>query len=185
MKRKRKRTGDLPTLRTYSGVTIADLTKVSPEDIRTEDIAHGLANVCRFSGQTPHFYSVAAHSILVSEWIEQHGGTPLEALCGLFHDASEAYIADLPSPAKRLCPDYKRLEERFMQAISIALALPYPPPAIVKDADRAVLMAEKLARDTGVKMPWSDKNCKAAFLTRLAELSAAPEVHGYLGTIGG
>ena len=64
-----------------------------PEQICIEDIAHGLSMLCRFSGQCPYFYSVAEHSIYVVHCLPDN--LQLE---GLLHDASEAYLADLPRP---------------------------------------------------------------------------------------
>jgi hypothetical protein len=70
------------------------------DEISIEDIAHALSNVCRFTGHTKRFYSVAEHSCLVSALCDNR-------LEGLLHDASEAYMSDLSSPLKMLVPDYK------------------------------------------------------------------------------
>lgn len=128
--------------RTYTGIIIDNPARPTPLDIRIQDIAHALSRICRFSGNVPGFFSVAAHSLIVSEWIEDNGGTPLEALCGLLHDGSEAYCADVPSPIKYHCPDYVKIERRYQRAISKRFDLPFPWPKIVDIADQAVLVNE-------------------------------------------
>lgn len=84
-----------------------------------QDIAHGLANTCRFNGQCSEFYSVAQHSVLVSRWLEEQCFAPHVRLQGLLHDASEAYIADVSRPVKH-APQfaaYRAVEARLQEAI--------------------------------------------------------------------
>ncbi len=112
---------------------------LEPSDIYIEDIAHGLANTCRFSGQVPEFYSVAQHSIHVAEQVRatEYG------LCGLLHDASEAYLCDVPRPVKKyLGGNYASLENLFMHIIAKRFEFQWPMPEEVKSADNAVLEAE-------------------------------------------
>jgi hypothetical protein len=100
-----------------------------PASFHADDIAHGLAHVCRFSGQVRRFYSVAQHSILVASLVpsrlRRHA---------LLHDGSEAYLQDVPSPVKALLPTYALLEARFQAAIEAAFGL-----APISEADRAAI----------------------------------------------
>lgn len=116
-------------------------TPLSPvvEDIDIEDIAWSLAHQCRFNGHTNWFYSVAQHSVLVSRKVH-----PRNALWGLLHDATEAYLSDIPAPLKRL-PEfafYREAERRLMDAICQRFGLELEEPVEVKEVDRAVLVTE-------------------------------------------
>lgn len=116
-----------------------------PEDVSIEDIAHALSLMCRFNGHCQHFYSVAEHSILVSENVPSE-----DALWALLHDASEAYIADIVRPAKRFIDGYKQMEANIMAAVCGAFDLPYVEPPSVKRADNAIL-ADEAAQIMGAK----------------------------------
>lgn len=128
-----------PYIQTHTGTRFHP---VDPrhEDIHIEDIAHALGNICRFTGHTRSFYSVAQHSVLVSHSV------PLEyALEALLHDASEAYLADIAKPVKSLYAlrDYEKLENLVMLAISQKFGFEYPFHPIIKEADGRMLFTEK------------------------------------------
>ncbi|GJD73000.1 HD family hydrolase [Methylobacterium goesingense] len=120
-----------------------DLLDPSPRDVEIADIAHGLARVARWNGQTagPHVFSVAQHALLV----EAIGGdltsgpTPALRVELLLHDAPEYVIGDIISPLKAAIGDsYKDVERRLLTAIRARFALPEPGPAqiaLVKRAD--------------------------------------------------
>ncbi len=113
-----------------------DLLDPSPLDIEIEDIAHGLARVARWNGQTngEHGFSVAQHSILVERLVGElrpKGARELR-LAALLHDAAEYVIGDLISPFKAAVGlDYKALELRLTRAIHVRFGL--PPESAVED----------------------------------------------------
>jgi hypothetical protein len=113
-----------------------------PELILIPDIAHALAHQCRFGGHTRKFHSVAQHSVRVAELL--HTESPDTQLAGLLHDATEAYLVDLPKPIKLKMPNYVEAEDKLMRAISarfdVSEALFSCPE--VKDADKASLVIE-------------------------------------------
>lgn len=111
-------------------------------DICIEDIAHGLSRVCRFAGQCAGFMSVAEHSVAVARIVMTTD--PQHALEALLHDASEAYLGDLPRPIKHLpeMQPYRDAEARAEAAIAQKFGLVYPLPQTVKDADRQRLFIE-------------------------------------------
>lgn len=102
------------------------------------EIAHSLYNLCRFTGHTERFYSVARHSILCSMIVKEEN-----KLGALLHDASEAFLGDVASPLKKLLPEYGRLEASVQQAIFNYFGVPYPYNEEVKMADLAALVVER------------------------------------------
>ncbi len=128
-----------------------DLLDPSPMDIEIEDIAHGLARVARWNGQTvgEHAFSVAQHSVVVEEIVAhiQPDVAPRWRLAALLHDASEYVIGDMISPFKAaLGVSYKDFEERLENAIHVRFGLPAKTPApiktLIKQADRACAFFE-------------------------------------------
>lgn len=107
-----------------------------PAEFDIADIATALSRECRFAGHADAFYSVAQHSVLVSRHVA--AGFEMEAL---LHDATEAYLKDIPTPLKSLLPCYLELESKFDAAIRQRFALP-PPSEEVHLADGVMLMAE-------------------------------------------
>lgn len=122
-----------------------DLLDPTPVDIEIEDIAHGLAFVARWNGQTrgDYAYSVAEHSLLVEALFGRlnPSAKPAQRLAALLHDAPEYVIGDMISPVKAAVgPDYGALDERLTAAIHIRFGLPaaLPPPLKrqIKKADK-------------------------------------------------
>ncbi|WP_375464352.1 hydrolase [uncultured Methylobacterium sp.] len=177
-----------------------DLLDPSPLDIEIADIAHGLARVARWNGQTsgPHVFSVAQHALLV-EAVGRHlapGCTAAQGLELLLHDAPEYVVGDMISPLKAAIGDgYKGVERRLMAAIRLRFGLDAPTPAfarLVKRADRIAAHAEavrlagfsageaalhfgrhtSLPGSAGALLePWPSGQAQACYLDRFAALS--------------
>lgn len=120
---------------TYTGKYL-DTRDPQPDQICIEDIAHQLSMQPRFGGRLQDYYCVAQHSIECALLL------PMElSLAGLLHDASEAYICDIPSPIKSELPEYYSIEERIMNAISFKFGVMFDDPEI-KRIDKHMLELE-------------------------------------------
>jgi uncharacterized protein len=174
---------------TYSGMWIKPL-EPDPSLIRIKDIAHSLANQCRFTGHVKEFYSVAQHSVLASYLVDDE--FMLETL---LHDASEAYLSDIARPVKNtptFGQQYRAVEAVLEEAIAAHFDLPWPMSPEVKVADNLMLWAE--IRDLmpshppdGVEMyqeeitPWLPKDAEAKFLSRYFELTSEANLRSVVG----
>lgn len=116
-----------------------DFENPDSSEYTIEDIAHGLSNLCRFSGQVEPFYSVAEHSVLAS-WLLP----PPLALQGLMHDAPEFVIGDMVTPLSRLLPDYRALKARIERSVWARYGLPATLSPEVKAVDAQLLATEKV-----------------------------------------
>lgn len=118
-----------------------DLADPKPTMVSPEDIARALACQCRYNGHCSRFYSVAEHSVIVSEIVP-----PELRIHGLLHDAHEAYTGDIVCPLKRLLPGLRQIERRVQAVIYEALGLRWPLSGErrveLKCADRRVLATE-------------------------------------------
>jgi len=119
------------------------------EDIHIRDISMALGKLCRYGGHTIFFYSVAEHSVLVSEYVPEE-----YALWGLLHDASEAYLSDIVKPLKNGLSNYKELENRIMQMVAEKFKLQYPAPKIIDQIDKQILRDEQLQVMNPCKYDW-------------------------------
>jgi len=122
-----------------------DLLDPSPLDIEIADIAHGLARVARWNGQTSgaHIFSVAQHTLLVETVMRAHSPRIDDRirLAALLHDAPEYVIGDMISPFKAvLGGDYKVVEKRLQAAIHIRFGL---PPVLSADIERQIKAADR------------------------------------------
>ena len=176
-----------------------DLLDPSALDVEIEDIAHGLARVARWNGQTSgqHIFSVAQHTLLVEAIARRRTSLDRRArLALLLHDAPEYVIGDMITPFKVVIGDaYKAMERRLLAAIHLRFGLPAVLPAeltkLIKSADRAAayLEATRLAgfgetearrffgnpTDVPAKFerdyltPWNADDAKARYLKRFAD----------------
>jgi hypothetical protein len=128
---------------TYSGRQVWPLD-ARVEDITIEDIAHALSNLCRFTGHTRSFYSVAQHSVLVMDHCALTTTDPSVLLDALLHDATEAFLNDLARPVKYQpqLDRYRAAEAELDAVIRSRFFLPAEMSELVKAADDALLAAE-------------------------------------------
>jgi hypothetical protein len=163
---------------TFSGICFRPFAPQS-ENIRIEDIAHALSQQPRFGGHTREFYSIAQHSILVSHLCRTE-----DALWGLLHDASEAYLQDVCRPLKALDEfgAYRAAESRLQRCIVERFSLGSEQPSSVTVADDWMLaveyrdlmtpvgdhfLAEPPAHVTvSITRPWSPETAEQKFLDR-------------------
>jgi len=138
MAQARRKTKDQPRAwqRMISGRRL-DLLDPSPMDVEIDDIAHGLARVARWNGQTTgdHAFSVAEHSVIVERIVGElyPDLEPKWRLAALLHDSSEYVIGDMISPFKAaLGVDYKVFEEKLETAVHVRFGLPAKTPLAVK-----------------------------------------------------
>lgn len=125
---------------TYSGKKVY-LDNINPDDILLEDIIHHLSMICRFNGAVKYHYSVLQHSIILAAYIYHETNDVEQTLSALFHDASEAYICDIPRPFKHRLGGYKELEKQFMDVILQKFNI-QPPSEEVLKADHNIVANE-------------------------------------------
>lgn len=158
-------------IRTVTGKYV-NVFDPKPEMFCIEDIAHALAMQPRFGGHLPHFYSVAQHSVYCS-----HGIPDDQALSGLMHDASEAYLMDIPRPIKNRLSNYKEIEHGVMVVLAEVFGFQYPLPREVKDRDEHMLEVEwqsRMIADRKMEI-WEWGESKRSFMDRYAYLTKEVE----------
>src|SRR3990172_5611714 len=169
-----------------------DLLDHSPLHIEIEDIAHGLARVARWNGQTDgeHAFSVAEQSLLV-ERIAAELEPKLDRqsrLAALIHDAPEYVIGDLISPFKAaLSLDYRAFEAKLLAAIHLRFGLPAELPAdvtkLIKRADKIAAYYEAIrlagfAREEARRFFGQPRGLSASLVRKLSHLSPLPAAQG-------
>lgn len=171
-----------PWIQTYTGVKFHFLAP-QPDEVRIEDIAHALSNICRFTGHTKRHLSVAEHSVHASILVD--GGLEL---AGLLHDASEAYIGDVSSPLKKVLPGFVELEHKIQAVIFRKFGLPPEIPEEIHVVDKLLVNIE--ARDLlgpaldgwyrgadvgnlGLREGWQPQQAEEMFLRRYRQLVSA------------
>jgi uncharacterized protein len=134
-------------IQTFSGRRVNPF-KPDPDEFDIEDIAHALANQCRFGGHCRAYYSVAQHSCLLTDLVEAEHGDAVAQRWALLHDAAEAYLVDLPHPLKHgsdLGRLFRQVEQPLQAAICQRFGLQGEPPSRLREIDRALLATEKAA----------------------------------------
>ena len=177
-----------PYLQTVSGRWVNPFDP-DPSQLDAGDIARALANQCRFGGHSRVFYSVAQHSVIVSELVAERGGDAEDVFAALMHDAAEAYLGDMPHPLKHRSPlgaAFKAAEDHLEQAIRDRFRIKADVPEI-KRADRALLATERRAfsaedwhwpelegiEPLGLELTaWPPDEAARVFAQRYAELEA-------------
>jgi len=150
-------------IRTRSGIYM-NVFDPTPKMICIEDIAHALSNQCRFAGHLPVFYSVAQHCVVMANKMHQS-----HKLAALLHDASEAYLLDIPSPIKKRLSNYKEIENGLMILIAEKFGFIYPLHEKVKEVDNYMLQWEwstlMLAKDIFPDIDcWTPEEASRAFM---------------------
>lgn len=152
-----------------------------PEDFHILDIAAGLRNA-RYSSQSLIVETVAEHSVALWLYARAHGFDARERRTILMHDASEAYLVDVPRPIKRDLGNYLDIEEGIMHAAAERFDLVWPMPPELKNLDNAILADEcsqnmadppapwrQLVAPLGIELPgWSPERAMIMFLNAAA-----------------
>lgn len=156
-----------------------------PRDVFLEDIAAGLSRTCRYGGQIradAPFYSVAEHCVLMTEWAiyGDFVRTREDALAILLHDASEAYFGDMPTPLKKMMPEFRILENRAQATIERAFGLEPASVSIshddIKVIDRRIRIDERAALildpalSAGRNVAWSEEEGLSALRVNIRAL---------------
>ena len=119
-----------------------NLNEPHPDTINIHDIAYGIGFKPHYSGQTPYFFSVAQHSVLVAELVYRETNDPIKAIVGLFHDSEEAYIGDMITQIKLMFPGFKELAIKIQKVIFEKYGLPFELLPEIKWADIQILQTE-------------------------------------------
>lgn len=174
-----KRHGDF--MQTFTGRKFWPMDPLA-EEVFIEDIAHSLAMQCRYAGHCIRFYSVAEHSVLMARYLRRHGAKI--SLAALLHDASEAYLIDVPRPVKPFLEGYRRAEKAVQREVFIRFGLPEFIPIEVHDADERIIADElvnlrpmpwhgKHSDPLGVRIRnWSPEQAEIEFLATFEALTA-------------
>lgn len=174
-------------IETYTGRMFKPLYP-DPRAVSVIDIAHALANQCRYSGHTIWHYSVAHHSCLLAQYTEQVLKRPaIECLQILMHDAPEAYLVDIPRPVKQYMPEFRKWDHGINDAVREWLGVAHLPiPDYQDELDSRIISDERaqLMSDSGndwghaarhpldiIISRWSPEHAEQQFLFRYAAYS--------------
>lgn len=160
-------------IRTFSGKYV-NVFEPDPSTIVIDDIANALSKQCRWGGHLDEIYSVGQHSIMCAERVPA-----LFKLSALLHDASEAYLIDIPRPIKQNLLQYKEIEDKLMKVIAKKFRFQYPLPDEVKAIDDYMLQVEwhelMLCNDSeqALIQPMPHKAVRSKFLSMYTKFSGS------------
>lgn len=153
------------------------------DEVFIEDIAHSLSMQCRYAGHVLRYYSVAEHSVLIARHLRGQYDEQT-ALWGLLHDASEAYLIDVPRPVKPYLAGYKAAEAKVMAAVCDRFGLPHDMPPEVHEADERIIADELVnlvpmdwharyaAKELGVRLRyWPPEQAREEFMATFEALT--------------
>ena len=133
----------MPLMHLYTSGKRVDLNNFKPGDVDLMDIAHNLAVLPRFAGNTSRPYSVLEHSVMVMQMTSEMKATPDVMMQALLHDATEAYIGDIPAPVKTVIPEIADFEKRLLwPSIATHFGIDVVMDPIVKAADWTAFFVE-------------------------------------------
>lgn len=149
-------------IRTRMGVYV-NVFEPDPKTFLIDDIAHSLSQQPRFGGMLDKFYSVAQHCVLACSFASEEN-----RFTALMHDASEAYLMDIPKPIKQRLRDYAQIEDGLMKSLSDHFGFTWPMPAEVKSIDAHLLQMEwntlMLGNGPQIIKPWTAEESKIQFI---------------------
>lgn len=145
------------------------------EDICVEDIAHALANTCRFGGHVRFFYSVAQHCVLCSQNVAK------DRFQALLHDATEGYLGDVVKPLKNLLPDYVKIEDRLWAVIAKRYRIPVElsPDVLLADV-RALATERRDLLNNRMRYHWAHTEGVEPWKERIIPVSPSVAEHLFL-----
>ena len=156
------------SIRTNSGVFV-NVFDTDLNTIKIEDIAHALSRLPRFGGHLNRHYSVAQHSVLCANLAR----TKNDKKAALLHDASEAYLLDMPTPIKAKLTEYKKHEDKLMKVIFDKYGLQWPLNDRLKKIDKKMLLIEweNLVINDNIEFKCWDRNkAKREFIKMFNQL---------------
>jgi uncharacterized protein len=127
---------DRHSMETGSGIKFYPL-EAEVDNFNIEDIAHALSNICRWGGHSHWHFSVAQHSWLMSKLVYKEN-----AFEALMHDATEAYLGDIPTPIKKMFPEYLKMEDELAKKLAKKFNFKYPFPEDVYEWDSNMKILE-------------------------------------------
>lgn len=165
------------SLKTVSGIYV-DILEPDPDSLFISDIAHALSYQCRYGGHVNRHYSVAQHSLLCYQILKAYRLHDRKILLTmLMHDATEAYLVDIPRPVKQYLPEYKIIEQNFNRILAKKFGFFQDFPFIIHEIDDLCLQLEIDAiRNQNGQLKITEKPAEA---TKQEFLEVFCEISGY------